>query len=390
MAVADRIALLTNFIPPYRLPVFRELARRCKDLQIFVSTPMETGRDWTPAWSGLPVNVQKSLSWRSTWKHPHRFSESLTIHVPYDTISQLRRFDPDVVISAEMGLRTLQAAAFTGLSERRKLVLWATLSETTEQGRGILRPILRKALLHSADAVVVNGASGARYVKRFGIEPKKVFRVPQTTEVRPFLDICSKKPLPIRRRLVYCGRLIELKGLVPFLSRLAAWARRNPDRQSEFVIVGDGPLRSALAAFTCPSNLALKFLGNVSYDRLPEVYGGAGILAFPTLADEWGLVVVEAMAAGLPVLGSLYSQAVEDLVTDRVHGWTFRPDHSDEMDAAVERALGTSADELDVMGASAHAIARTMTPSRMVDQMMDAVCYACTKTGRAATIRSAA
>ena len=51
-----------------------------------------------------------------------------------------------------------------------------------------------------------------------------------------------------------------------------------------------------------------------------------GVLVFPTLADEWGLVVNEALAAGVPVLGSLYSQAVEELVRDGENGWTFRPD----------------------------------------------------------------
>jgi glycosyltransferase involved in cell wall biosynthesis len=388
MPAPDRIALLTNFILPYRLPVFRELARRCKDFQTFVSAPMDEGS--TPEWNGLPVRVQKSLTWRSTWRHPHRFTEPLAIHLPYDTIPQLARFDPDVVISGEMGLRTLQAAAFTSFSRRRRLVLWATLSEVTEQGRGFLRPLLRRALLHSANAVMVNGASGARYVGRFGINPEKVFRVPQTTDVGPFLEANSQKAPAVRYRLLYCGRLIELKGLIPFLSRLAAWAARNPEKRVEFSIAGDGPLRSAIAEFPCPKNVSLRLLGKISYERLPEVYANAGILAFPTLADEWGMVVVEAMAAGLPVLGSLYSQAVEDLVTDGVNGWTFRPDRTGEMDAALDQALGAAVCEIDAMGARAQAMARNMTSSGMADLIMDAVQFACAPDERTATGRSTA
>ena len=57
---------------------------------------------------------------------------------------------------------------------------------------------------------------------------------------------------------------------------------------------------------------------------MAEVYAKASLFAFPTLADEWGVVVNEAMAAGLPVLGSIYSQAVEELVEDGVSGWVFR------------------------------------------------------------------
>ena len=47
-----------------------------------------------------------------------------------------------------------------------------------------------------------------------------------------------------------------------------------------------------------PDNLRVRWIGHVPYERMPEIYAEAGILAFPTLADEWGLVVNEAMAAG--------------------------------------------------------------------------------------------
>jgi hypothetical protein len=243
---------------------------------------------------------------------------------------------------------------------------------------------VRRALLTTADAVLVNGESGARYIQRFGVEPAKVFRVPQTTDVAPFLNRASDRRLSIRHRLLYVGRLIELKGLIPFLRRLAAWALKNPERKVEFSLAGDGPMRSAIAEFVCPRNVSLTMLGNVPYDRLPEVYGNAGILVFPTLADEWGLVVVEAMAAGLPVLGSIYSQAVEDLITAGVTGWTFRPDHVNEMDAALNQALGTEGSVLDAMGAKAHERARSMTPARMADQIWDAVKFTCGPRGTTA------
>ena len=51
------------------------------------------------------------------------------------------------------------------------------------------------------------------------------------------------------------------------------------------------------------SGLMLNWVGNVQYDELPRWYGEAEFLVFPTLGDEWGLVVNEALAAGLPVIG---------------------------------------------------------------------------------------
>jgi glycosyltransferase involved in cell wall biosynthesis len=117
-------------------------------------------------------------------------------------------------------------------------------------------------------------------------------------------------------------------------------------------------------------------LGYVSYDRLPEVYRECGILAFPTLADEWGLVVVEAMASGLPVLGSRYSQAVEDLVVDGQNGWVFRPDRADEVRRGLDSALCASGETLEIMGLRARQRVQAMTPADMADRMMTAIRYA--------------
>ena len=83
-------------------------------------------------------------------------------------------------------------------------------------------------------------------------------------------------------------------------------------------------------------------------------------------------------------MGSIYSQAVEDLITAGVTGWTFRPDHVNEMDAALNQALGTEGSVLDAMGAKAHERARSMTPARMADQIWDAVKFTCGPRGTTA------
>ena len=147
-----------------------------------------------------------------------------------------------------------------------------------------------------------------------------------------------------------------------FLDVFARFAEANPDRHLELWIVGDGPERSALEARPMPANAVLRFCGNLSYAELPATYQRAGILVFPTLADEWGVVVNEALAAGVPVLGSLYSQAVEELVEEGRTGWIFRPDHEGEARAALERALATPADRLEEMRAHCLVQARRIAP----------------------------
>ena len=79
-----RVALLTNFIPPYRLRFFEALAREAGELRVFVSTRMEGNRDWNADWGSLDVVVQKTLTLQKTWRE-HGFAERQEVHIPYDT-----------------------------------------------------------------------------------------------------------------------------------------------------------------------------------------------------------------------------------------------------------------------------------------------------------------
>ena len=91
---------------------------------------------------------------------------------------------------------------------------------------------------------------------------------------------------------------------------------------------------------------------------MAAVYAQADAFVFPTCADEWGVVVNEALAAGLPVLGSIHSQAVEELCADGETGWLFDPEDASTVLAALDRALAASGEELAAMGARARARAR--------------------------------
>jgi glycosyltransferase involved in cell wall biosynthesis len=370
-----RVALLTNFIPPYRVPLYEEIWRRCSDFRIFVSATTEPNRAWVPEWGTLPVQLQRSVAIQGLWRHPNKFSESLTLHLPYDTIPELVRFRPDVVISAEMGMRTAQAAAYCQLSNS-PLVIWATLSDVTEQGRGRLRRWLRPKLLRHADSVIINGAGGVRYLRGLGVNASSMFRAPYTTDLGPFLTLPTERSVGLRHRLLYSGSLTHRKGLMLFLPTLSNWAARNMDRNVELVVVGQGPLSPEVSGFHCAKNLTIRRLGHVPYDQVPDVYQNGGILIFPTLADEWGMVVTEAMAAGVPVLGSLYSQAVEELVIDGENGWTFRPDRPAEMYGALDRALNASHDAVNQMAVRARSASREITPSTVAEAVFAAMDFA--------------
>jgi len=334
---------------------------------------MEHNRFWEAEWEGLPVILQKNILFKQIQKHPLGFSDIAYIHIPYDTLPILLREQPKIVISSELGFRTLQSTIYRILNPKSRLLVWATLSEHTEKARGSLRRSFRKWILRHADGVLVNGESGARYIKGFGYPEARIFKVPYTTDVTLFARSPLDRKLEEAYRLIYVGQLIERKGLILFFEVLINWALNHPEMEIEFWVVGDGPLRGKLLQIKCPQNLKISFLGSISYSELPDIYAKCGILVFPTLADEWGVVVNEALASGLPVLGSVNSQAVEELIKDGTNGWVFYPNNPQSIYEALDRALSTPPERLLKMREISRRCAFTVTPKVVADRIIEAI-----------------
>jgi len=345
-----RVIWLTNFLPPYRVHLAREL-QKIVDLKILVSTAMEGNRSWNADWQGLDVSVQRTLTLQQTWRHPTGFSERGFLHLPLDTIRQVREFAPDVILSSEFGPRSL-GAYFAAKGRGIPLIIWATLSDHTEKGRGFIRCTLRRFILSGTAAVLVNGEAGQRYLRKLQYPEHRTFTVHTAIQTTPFLKVADIAPASTRRILLV-GSLEVRKGLVPFVEAAGRWCGRNPQQGIELRFAGAGSLKAELDRIALPENMRLTFLGELAYEDIPSAYASADLLAFPTLADEWGQVVGEALASGRPVLGSLYSQAVEELVVEGKNGWVFHPERPGEVDAALQRVMDTSRQDLHRMGKTA-------------------------------------
>jgi glycosyltransferase involved in cell wall biosynthesis len=360
--MAIRTALLTNFVAPYRLKLLEALRDRVGELKIFVSTLTEADRPWAPNMGSLYVVQQKTKTFKRTRMLPDGYHQRLFIHFPYDTLPQLWRYSPAIVISGELGLRSLQAAIYRRLMRRSRLIVWATLSEVTEKGWGLGRRILRRIILSTADAVMCNGKSGSRYIASLGFPPDRIYILNQPIDVAMFASLPEARAPEDSRRLVFSGRLIPQKAVVELQSVLADWARANPARQLELIWIGDGELRATLEQVTLPANFSQFFHGNQPYEALPELYRHCGALVLPSLMDEWGLVVNEAMASGMVVLGSVYSQAAIEMVEDGKNGWLIDPLHPETIVAAMDKLFTTPIEKLQEMRLAARERALRLTP----------------------------
>jgi N-acetyl-alpha-D-glucosaminyl L-malate synthase BshA len=125
-------------------------------------------------------------------------------------------------------------------------------------------------------------------------------------------------------QLIAVGRLVKLKGLHHLLQALA---RVKQDGQPfHLKIAGDGPEKKQLENISTQLGLTddVTFLGHVDYEKLPHHYHQSDLFVLPSLAESFGQVFVEAMACGLPVIGST-TGGIPEVVGSHQHPWLVTP-----------------------------------------------------------------
>ena len=160
------------------------------------------------------------------------------------------------------------------------------------------------------------------------------------------------------------GRLVNGKGLMQLLHALDQVVSNHADLRVEMNFVGYGPLSEELPHLAVCKRLRVVVRGPVEESERHEAYQLGRVFVFPSLSDEWGIVVNEAMAAGLPVCGSVYSQAVVELVEPDVTGWKFDPLDTTSTAGALEKMLLAPEERIARMGQAARSRAADLTPEK--------------------------
>ena len=368
----QNVVVLINYLRSLHTDVFRVITQRVKRLTILVSTPMEPDRQWEPDWADLDVVVQKNWTIVRKWRHSKGFKEDNFVHVPMDSLSQLRRLQPDIVFSFELGARTLLSTFHRGCGKDVPVVAVGNMSELIESERGLARRLLRGWLKRRVDYFTYNGPSCQRYLASLGVPPSRMFHFPYYFDSKKVFRGGKQFSQDGIARLVFSGNLNARKGIREMMDRLRNWAVTHPDRRVQLAICGTGPEEEILKS-DIPSNLQIELRGHCDDAQLRDAYAEADICLFPTLADEWGLVPVEAFGSGLPVLGSVYAQSIEVLAKEGENGWYFKPDDSRDFAQALEKALETSPNQLAEMSLACRETIADITAERCADYFCEVI-----------------
>ena len=161
--------------------------------------------------------------------------------------------------------------------------------------------------------------------------------------------------------LLYVGRLSDEKQIEharPTLEQLP---------NTRLVLVGDGPARARLVRYF--ADLPVTFMGYLRGERLSQAYASADIFVFPSRLETFGLVVIEAMAAGLPVVAARVG-GVGDMVSEGVNGYSFASGDRAMLLEGV-RKIAKDRATMRRMGQQARAYAERQSWETIMDEVIE-------------------
>ncbi len=237
------------------------------------------------------------------------------------------------------------------------------MSETTEwdEPRLLWKEWVKRRILKLCAAGLVGGQPHAEYLARLGMNRDRIFlgydavdndyfanKAGEFGTRRP--EVRAKHGLP-ENYFLASARFVEKKNLFHLVRAYARYrelagneseARPPASNPWHLVLLGDGPLRSELDRLISDLRLQdfVRLPGFKQYDELPAYYALARVFVHASKVEQWGLVVNEAMACGLPVLVSNRCGCARDLVQDNVNGFTFNPHNVEELAQLMVKTSG--------------------------------------------------
>jgi glycosyltransferase involved in cell wall biosynthesis len=323
-----RIALITNYLTGYRMPLYERLAASV-GLEVLC---FGGGERYVPSWF---ADLDRQIA---------------QAPFPARRVSGTRALldlgrTYDGVIAGFAGGSTLFASFAGAKLHRKPFILWASI---WAQPRSLAHDLAFPAsafVYRYADSVLAYGPHAERFIEPFRRrEDTGIFVAPQAVEPELFgrtvtseevAALRNAHELPYRPLVLYSGRFVAEKGVEVLLD---AW--RSVKSEATLVLAGDGPL-----AARARSTPGVVVVGPLARTELPVLYAAAEftvLASIPTrlFREPWGLVCNESMHQGRPVIAtSAVGAAAGGLVRDMDTGLVVDPGDPAALATAIDRLL---------------------------------------------------
>ncbi|HRF43376.1 MAG TPA: glycosyltransferase [Candidatus Competibacteraceae bacterium] len=189
------------------------------------------------------------------------------------------------------------------------------------------------------DTVVAVGNPLRSYSKDIGLGDPLV--IPNGTDLPPLKEIhFSQRPFDETRVVLSVSNLVKLKGIDLNLRALARFGAAHPDTRWEYRVIGDGPERANLEQLARALGIQdrVRFLGRLNHSETMQQVGDCDIFSLPSWGEAFGIVYLEAMARGRPVIGC-WQNGAQDIISHQVDGLLVMPQEERSLFEALNRML---------------------------------------------------
>jgi 1,2-diacylglycerol 3-alpha-glucosyltransferase len=253
-----------------------------------------------------------------------------------------------------------------GRSEYHAFLLYARLKgirtiifSESWYSRGFIKDTLKSILLKVlGNHFFVSGEHAFNhFTKNYNIHPNKIETGYSVVDNKHF----HRKIFTGKKYIICPARYSEEKNL-SFLIR--CYAKSSIRGTYTLRLIGEGPLRSRLQeeinALGLTENVQLT--GWVSYEDLPKEYAGAALFVLPSKFEPWGLVVNEAMSAGLPIIISDTCGCKPDLLSEGANGWSINPENEDAFVERLNKFNTFEEKAVEILGKNSLQLIRSYSP----------------------------
>ncbi len=388
------LAIVTSHPIQYQAPLWRELAR-AGDVPFAV---------WFLSPHGVRDSYDRGFGRTFAWDvdllegYPHRFLDVQAgwrldrfngVRLQHRWSEEFRAHHVSALWVEGWRFRALWQAVAAARAEGRQI--WLRGENPDLQPEPWLRRLWKRPLLQSlfrkVDAFLCIGSANRRFYRGYGIEDRRLFAAPYCVDNARFAAAAAElrpRRQELRARwgiasnafcVLFCGKLIPKKRPLDLVEA----AQRLPEaggRPWHLLFAGDGELapllRDRLAASGAPRSTLTGFLNQ---SELPSAYAAADCLVLPSDHGEtWGLVVNEALAAGLPVVVSDRCGCAEDLAAPLGAGFCYPCGDTAALARAVAGiALQPPPPERILAVVDAHAPRRTVDTVRRLFRIMPGI-----------------
>jgi glycosyltransferase involved in cell wall biosynthesis len=344
-----------------------------------------TGIEWSvqgyDAWgaAAVPARYRKVSLFTEATDH---FPTKAELRCAFSSaIEQIR---PDVV--AVNGWNNFGSLIAANCCLRRGIPM-VVMSESArrDESRTRWKEAIKRRIAGLYSAAIVGGERHVEYLSELGMPRERIFTGYDVVDNHYFrqkaeeirsqtLEVRQKHALP-ENYFLASARFVEKKNLARLVQAYAEYRRRWEVRSGnsevrddgapwDLVLLGDGPLRATLNSqlSTLNLNAHVHLPGFRPYNELPAYYALAKAFVHASTTEQWGLVVNEAVASGLPVIVSSRCGCAPELVNG--NGVTFDPTDDDELATRLLEMASLSDEERKHLGNNSYLIAANFAPER--------------------------